>query len=112
MKASELYEGIIGKELKAHKAVSPGVVFTTDGGADLYRAALLMAGLPDHADDIDPYSFVTNKPFIVTYTPEEREMVRQAFIKMKIPFNELVPQGSKEPAGINIKSPFKSFKGY
>jgi len=113
MRANEfITEDLVGKPLEAHTAVSPGVVFTMDGGVDLYRAALLMAGLPNQADNIDPYSFVTNKPFIVTYTEEERKMVKDAFTKLKIPFKEIAPQGSKEPEQINTVSPFKSFGGY
>lgn len=71
-----------------------------------------MARLPAEHQDIDPYSFVIGRPMLVTYTDEEREMIRNAFKAMGIDFNEEMQQGSEEPDGINNVSPTQGFKGY
>ncbi|RLD49806.1 MAG: hypothetical protein DRI97_17695 [Bacteroidetes bacterium] len=113
MRANEfLNEATRGRLLDAQTSTLPGIAFTTDPGIDLYRAGMMVAGMPEDSTDIDPYSIVTGRPFIVTYCEEEREMVKQAFKKMGIPFKELVPQESKEPEGVNTVSPHVSFKGY
>jgi len=113
MRASEfITETHRGKPLEAQSSVSPGAVFTIDGREDLYRAMAIMARHPANADDIDPYSFVTDRPMIVTYTDEERDMVKAAFKKMGIPYKEHMPQGSKEPDDINHTSIATGFKGY
>jgi hypothetical protein len=101
-----------GKPLDAHAKVSPGAAFTLDGFGDLYRASQMMARCPDNSDDIDAYSYVTNRPMIVTYTDEEKEMVKAAFKKMGIDYHEHFPGGSEEPGAINNVSPAVSFKGY
>jgi len=101
-----------GKVLDAHAAVSPGISFTVDGFGDLYRASGIMARLPSNTDDIDPYSFVTRFPMIVTYTDEEEKMVRDAFKKMGIPYKEHVTSASQEPDAVNNVSPTQGFKGY
>ena len=113
MRAKEfLPESTRGRFLDAQTSTLPGVGFTIDGNIDLYRAAMLVAGMPDDIADMDPYSIVTGRPFVVTYCPEEQEMIRQAFKKMGIPYKEIAPQGSKEPEGINTQSITSSFKGY
>jgi len=101
-----------GKPLNAVAAVNPGTSFTTDGFTDLYRASQLMARLPGNVGNIDPYSFVTNRPMIVTYTDEEKKMVKDAFKAMGIDYHEELNSGSKEPEGVNTKSPTQGFKGY
>jgi len=113
MRASEFVtEAKRGKPLKAQAAVSPGVAFTADGFLDLYRASQLMARLPGHCNDIDPYSFVTGRPMIVTYTDEEKKMVKAAFKEMGINYEEHINTSSKEPDPINTVSPTQGFKGY
>lgn len=101
-----------GKVLDAQASVSPGACFTPTGFLDIYRATHLIARLPALADDIDPYSFITDRPMIVTYTDEEKEMVKQAFKAMGIPYKEHIQTGSKEPDPVNKVSPVKGFKGY
>jgi len=101
-----------GKPLDAHAKVSPGAAFTLDGFGDLYRASAIMARCPSNTDDIDPYSYVTNRPMIVTYTDEEKEMVKQAFKKMGINYQEHITSGSEEPDAINTQSIATGFKGY
>ncbi len=101
-----------GKPLEAHAAVSPGSAFTPTGFGDVYRASLLMARLPANTDDIDPYSYVTNRPMIITYTDEEEKLVRDAFKKMGIEYEEHIKSDSEEPDAINSVSPHVSFKGY
>lgn len=101
-----------GKPLDAQKSVSPGAVYTIDGLFDLYRASQLMARAPVGSDDIDPYSFVTKLPLIVTYTDEEKQMVRDAFKRMNIEFKEHIPGDSEEPDAVNNVSPVTGFKGY
>ena len=72
MRASEfITETKRGKVLDAHAKVSPGAAFTLDGFQDLYRASQIMGRCPEDSFDIDPYSYVTNRPVIVTYTDEE-----------------------------------------
>lgn len=100
------------KPLDAHSKVSPGSAFTTDGYIDLYRATGLMARCPAESDDIDPYSYVTRRPMIVTYTPEEEQIVKDAFKRMGIDYNQEMSRGSEEPNAVNIKSPTQGFKGY
>ena len=113
MRASEFVtETKRGGALDAVKAVSPGVAFTADGFLDLYRASQLMARLPSGCDDIDPYSFVTGRPMIVTYTEEEKKMVKDAFKAMGINYEEHMNTSSKEPNGVNTVSPTQGFKGY
>jgi hypothetical protein len=113
MKPSEfIVEAKRAAPLDAQSKVSPGTVFTTDGYVDLYRATGLIARLPAWADDIDPYSFVIGRPMLVTYTDEERDMIRKAFKKMGIDFNEEMQKGSEEPEGVNNVSPTQGFKGY
>jgi hypothetical protein len=113
MKASEfITEEKRGKPLDAQAKVSPGAVFTPDGFYDMYRAGVLMGRSPAEMDDIDPYSWITKLPVIVTYTEEEREMIKKTFKKMGIPFKEHIPQGSEEPDAINNASPTQGFKGY
>jgi len=114
MKASEfIVETQRGKPLDAQVAVSPGAAFTIDGFYDLYRASMIMGRLPGNADDIDAYSFVTNRPMIVTYTDEEKLMVQQAFKKMGIPYSEhFGSTDSEEPSEVNTDSPVVSFPGY
>jgi len=101
-----------GKVLDAVSKVSPGSSFTADGGIDLYRAAQLIARLPGDIGDLDPYSFVTGRPMIVTYTKEEQTMVKDAFKAMGIDYHEELHTGSEEPAGVNTTSPTQGFKGY
>ena len=101
-----------GKPLDAHAKVSPGAAFTTDGYLDLYRASAIMARYPADTSDIDPYSFVSGLPMIVTYTDEEKEIVKQAFKRMGIPYQEHITSSSQEPDAINTKSLVKGFKGY
>ena len=101
-----------GKQLDAQKKVSPGAVFTPDGFYDMYRAGVIMGRSPEDMSDIDPYSFITRLPMVVTYTDEERDMVKKAFQKLGVPFKEHTPQGSEEPDAINNVSPSTSFKGY
>lgn len=101
-----------GKPLDAQEKVSPGVVYTPDGYYDLYRATLIMGRAPDEMTDVDPYSWVTKLPVVVTYTEEERDMVKKAFQKLGVPFKEHMKQGSTEPDPINNVSPTKQFKGY
>ena len=113
MRAKEfLKEDPRGKLLAAQISTMPGVAFTPDPGIDLYRAGMMVAGMPEDEVDCDAYSVVTGRPFIVTYCEEEREMVKQAFKKMGIPFKELVPQESKEPEAINTQSIVRGFQGY
>ena len=113
MRAKEfLPESMRGSLLDAQVSTLPGVGFTIDPGLDLYRAGMLVAGMPEDSAPMDPYSVVSGRPFIVTYCPEEQEMIRQAFKKMGIPYKEIVPQGSKEPDSINTQSITSSFKGY
>jgi len=113
MRAKEfVVETSRGKILDAHAATSPGAAFTIDGFGDLYRATGIMARLPSDTADIDPYSYVTGYPMIITYTDEEKKMVKAAFKKMGIPYKEHVKSGSKEPDGVNTKSLVKGFKGY
>jgi hypothetical protein len=113
MRANEfVIETRRGKVLDAHAKVSPGAAFTLDGWTDLYRASMLMARCPADADDIDPYSYVTNRPMIVTYTDEEKKMVKQAFKRMGIEYHEHTPSHSEEPDAINNVSPIVSFTGY
>jgi hypothetical protein len=101
-----------GKPLAAVAAVNPGTSFTADGDINLYRAAQLMARLPASHDDIDPYSFVTGRPMIVTYTEEEKKMVKDAFRAMGIDYHEDLTSGSKEPDPVYTVSPVKGFNGY
>ena len=101
-----------GKPLDAHAKVSPGAAFTLDGFGDLYRASAIMARCPADSSDIDPYSYVTNRPMIVTYTDEEKEMVKQAFKRMGINYQEHISSESEEPDAINNKSLVIGFKGY
>jgi len=101
-----------GGLLDAQPSVLPGVGFTIDGNIDLYRASLMVSGMPEEFHNIDPYSIVTGRPFIVTYCPEEQEMIRSAFKKMGIPYREIISQGSKEPENINTQSIVQGFKGY
>ena len=101
-----------GKPLNAQEKVSPGIVYTPDGFYDLYRAGVLMGRSPEEMDDIDAYSWVTKLPMVVTYTEEEREMVKKAFAKLGVPFKEHMKQGSEEPEEVNSKSPTQGFKGY
>lgn len=101
-----------GQVLDAHAKVSPGAAFTLNGFGDLYRASLLMARSPEDSSDIDPYSYLTNRPMIVTYTDEEEAMVRDAFKRMGLDFKEHVSSNSEEPDAINNVSPHVSFKGY
>jgi len=113
MKANEfITETDRGKMLDAQASTMSGVSFTIDGNIDLYRAGMLVAGMPEDSTPMDSYSVVTGRPFIVTYCEEERQMIRQAFKKMGIPFKEIVHQGSEEPDNINTVSPHVSFKGY
>lgn len=113
MRASEfIIETQRGKVLDAHAKTSPGASFTLDGFQDLYRASAIMARSPEDTDDIDPYSYLTNRPMIVTYTDEEKEMVKAAFKKMGISYSEHMPSGSEEPEGINTTSLVIGFKGY
>ena len=101
-----------GKILDAQAKVSPGAAYTTDGYIDLYRASKLMARCPADSSDIDPYSWATGRPMIVTYTDEEKEIVKDAFKRMNIDYKEHIKSGSEEPDGINNVSPTVSFKGY
>lgn len=101
-----------GKQLDAQKRVSPGAVYTPDGVNDLYRAAGIMARLPACVDDLDPYSWITNLPMVVTYTDQEEKMVKAAFKKMGIPYKKHINKRSEEPPAINNASPVKGFKGY
>ena len=101
-----------GKPLDAVASVNVGTSFTTDGFQDLYRASAIMARMPDNADDIDPYSFVTNRPMIVAYTPEEVEMIKAAFQRMGVDYHEQLNTGSEEPDAVNNVSPTQGFKGY
>ena len=113
MQAKEfLPESSRGSLLDAQSSTLPGVGFIIDGNIDLYRASMMVSGMPDDVAEMDPYSIVTGRPFIVTYCPEEQEMIRQAFKKMRITYKESVPQGSKEPEGVNTQSITKPFKGY
>jgi len=111
MRASEfITETQRGKPLDAQVKVSPGAAFTLDGFMDLYRASMMMARSPDNMDDIDSYSFVTNRPMVVTYTDEEKKMVKDAFQKMGINYSEHMSMNSEEPEGINTQSPTFSGK--
>ncbi len=111
MRASEfITETQRGEPLDAQKKVSPGAAFTLDGFQHLYRASAIMARCPDNLDDIDPYSFVTNRPMIITYTDEEKEMVKAEFKKMGINYSEMISSKSEEPDGINTQSPTYSGK--
>ncbi len=101
-----------GKPLDAQEKVSPGAVFTPDAFYDMYRAGVLMGRSPDEMSDIDAYSWITRRPMLVTYTEEERDMVRKAFNKLGIPFQEHIKQGSEEPDPVNTASPMKGFEGY
>ncbi len=115
MRASEfITETQRGKPLDAHAKASPGASFTLDGFQDLYRASAIMArlGNDEDADDIDSYSYVTNRPLIVTYTDEEKKLVKAAFKKMGISYSEHMPSGSEEPEAINTQSTVIGFKGY
>ena len=113
MRATEFIAEIKrGKQLAAQVAVSPGAAFTLDGFQDLYRASAIMGRCPEDSFDIDPYSYVTNRPVIVTYTDEEKKMVKQAFKRMGINYEEHASSGSKEPDGINKQSLVIGFKGY
>lgn len=113
MRASEfINESKRAKPLDAHSKVSPGTAFTTDGYHDLYRASGMMARCPEDSEDIDPYSFVTRRPMIVTYTDEEAEIVKDAFKRMGIDYQQEMEKGSKEPDAINTISPTQGFKGY
>ena len=111
MRAKEfLNEEHRGSLLDSQKKVLPGVSFTIDPGVDIYRAGMLVAGMPEDITDIDPYSIVSGRPFVVTYCEEEREMMRQAFKKMGIPFKEMVHQGSEEPEAVNKQSIVRKFE--
>lgn len=113
MRAKEFVtEAKRGKVLDAHAAVSPGACFTPTGFLDIYRATHLIARMPAMADDIDPYSFITDRPMIVTYTEEEKQMVKDAFKAMGIPYQEHVHSESEEPDAVNNVSPVQGFKGY
>lgn len=113
MRASEFVtESSRGKALDAHSKVSPGTAFTTDGYVDLYRASGMMARCPAESDDIDPYSFVTRRPMIVTYTPEEEAVIKDAFKRMGIDYHQEMTRGSEEPDAVNNVSPTQGFKGY
>jgi len=113
MKASEfVVETKRGKVLDSQAKVSPGASFTLDRGLDLYRAASIMGRSPENADDIDPYSFITGLPMIVTYTDEEEKMVKDAFKKMGIPYSKHIERKSQEPDAVNNTSPVTGFKGY
>lgn len=113
MRASEfITEEKRGKPLKAQSAVSPGMVYTPDAWFGMYRAGVLMGRSPEDMSDLDPKSWITALPALVTYTDEERDMIKKAFKKMGIPFKEHMPKGSKEPDPINTKSPTQQFKGY
>ena len=113
MKAREfVIETRRGKVLDAHAKVSPGAAFTMTGFGDVYRASAFMARLPDNCDDIDPYSYVTNRPMIITYTDEEEKLVRDAFKKMGIKYEEHIKSNSEEPDPVNDVSPVIGFKGY
>lgn len=101
-----------GKPLDAHEKVSPGAAFTPDGGVDLYRASKLMARCPADTSDIDPYSWATRRPMIITYTDEEKEIVKDAFKRMGIEYQEHMKGHSEEPDPVNNVSPMKGFKGY
>ena len=101
-----------GKMLDAHASVNPGSSFTPTGFLDVYRATHLIARMPALANDINPYSFITDRPMIVTYTEEERQMVKDAFKAMNIPYQEHVHSKSEEPDGVNNESPVQGFKGY
>jgi len=101
-----------GEPLDAHEKVSTGAIFTPGGFIDLYRASGIIARCPADSDDIDPYSYVTDRPMIVTYTPEENEIVKDAFKRMGITYSEHMKGPSEEPDGVNTKSPHVSFKGY
>lgn len=111
MRATEfIIETQRGKPLDAHEKVSPGAAFTVDGFMDLYRASAVMAKCPGKLDNIDPYSYLTNRPMIITYTDEEQQMVKDAFKKMGIQYSEHMHRGSEEPEGINTQSPTFSGK--
>ena len=113
MRAKEfLKEEQRGDLIDSQKKPMVGVSFTIDGGVDLYRASMLVAGLPEEHTNIDSYSLVSGRPFIVTYCDEERDMIKQAFKKMGIPYKEMVSSESEEPDGVNTQSIVSSFKGY
>ncbi len=101
-----------GKPLDAVADTNVGTAFTLDGFQDLYRASAIMARSPANSDDIDPYSFVTNRPMIVSYTKEETAMVKDAFKRMGIEYHEQLNTGSVEPDAVNNISPTQGFKGY
>ena len=113
MRASEfIIEAKRGKPLEAQAAVSPGAAFTPDGGVDLYRASKIMARCPADTSDIDPYSWATSRPMIVTYTDEEKAIVKDAFKRMGIEYQEHMSGHSEEPNAVNNVSPTQAFKGY
>lgn len=102
-----------GKMLKAQSKVSPGAVFApVPYDYSFYRAGVLMGCSPENLNDVDAYNWGTAFPMIITYTDEEREMTRQTFKKLGIPFQELMSHCSEEPDPINTASPIKAFKGY
>jgi len=113
MKAAEFIteESGRGTLSKKDKATLPHSAYTNDPGA-MYRAGLMMAAAPNFDEDSDPYSFVSGRPFVIAFTPEEREMIKAAFKKLGLPFNEFVNDESHEPEGINTKSITSGFKGY
>ena len=102
----------VGKMPMNYWEANPGSVYTADKYYDMYRASMIIGRLPEDPGDLDAYSWINNAPMLVTYTPEEFEMAKQAFKFMGIPMKTHVPPGSDEPGAVNKVSPFKPFKGY
>jgi len=102
----------VGKMPLNYWGANPGSVYTADKYYDMYRASMIIGRLPEDPGDLDVYSWINNAPMLVTYTPEEFEMAKQAFKIMGVPMKTHVPPGSDEPGAVNKVSPFKPFKGY
>ena len=116
MRASEflIERNKSGKALHTHNAASPGALSTThpDRYYTLYRASLLMGKHPDDIKDIDIDSFLGNKVYVGTYTPEEAEMYKAACKALGIRPVEMISGPSHEPDDVNTQSAVKPFKGY